>query len=342
METVKWIRLSTGLFDNRKIKAIEQLPDGDTIIVVWLKLLILAGEINDSGCVYFTKDIPFTESLLSTQFQRPLPVIQLALSTFQHFGMIEIVDDMIYVTNWERYQNAEGLEKIREQNRIRQQRFRENKREAIAGTNPRCVYCGKEGIAPTIDHVIPRSKGGTDNDDNKVTCCLDCNMEKTNNPLITFLNGRIALKRPVDIDGILNNPKLNRYVNFDAESGFFVSASRQVTLRNATDKNREEKKREEKRRTIETAIAELAVSDELKDALQEFNKMRKLIKRPLTERALSNLLNKLQRLSTDERYQIASLNESILHGWQSVFPLDRKEIPSDNDPEIDRIFGGNG
>ena len=75
METVKWIRLSTGLFDNRKIKAIEQLPDGDTIIVVWLKLLILAGEINDSGCVYFTKDIPFTESLLSTQFQRPLPEI---------------------------------------------------------------------------------------------------------------------------------------------------------------------------------------------------------------------------------------------------------------------------
>ena len=125
---VKWIKLSTDLFDNRKIKAIESLPDGDALIVIWLKLLVLAGNVNDGGYVYFTKEIPYTDQLLSTQFNRPLATVQVALQTFQQFGMIEILDDMIYVSNWEKYQNAEALEHMREQNRLRKQRQREREK----------------------------------------------------------------------------------------------------------------------------------------------------------------------------------------------------------------------
>lgn len=128
MADVKWIKISTGIFDNRKIRQIENMPDGDALVVIWLKLLILAGEVNDGGLVYFTKDIPFTDQLLSTQFNRPLPTVQLALRTFQQFGMIDIVDDLIMVSNWEKYQSIEGMEKIKEQNRIRKQRQRERER----------------------------------------------------------------------------------------------------------------------------------------------------------------------------------------------------------------------
>lgn len=128
MSDVKWIKLSTDIFDNRKIKQIEKMPDGDALIVIWLKLLILAGEVNDGGSVYFTRDIPYNDQLLSTQFDRPLPTIQLALKTFQAFGMIEIVDDLIYVTNWERYQNIEGMERIKDQTRQRVAKYRERKR----------------------------------------------------------------------------------------------------------------------------------------------------------------------------------------------------------------------
>ena len=128
MADVKWIKISTGIFDNRKIRQIENMPDGDALVVIWLKLLILAGEVNDGGLVYFTKDIPFTDQLLSTQFNRPLPTVQLALRTFQQFGMIDIVDDLIMVSNWEKYQSIEGMEKIKEQNRIRKQRQREREK----------------------------------------------------------------------------------------------------------------------------------------------------------------------------------------------------------------------
>lgn len=127
MADVKWIKLFTDVFDNRKIKQIETLPEGDAVIVIWMKLLCLAGNINDKGFVYFTEEIPYTEEMLATEFNRPLNIIRLALATFEKFKMIEIIDDIIKISSWEKYQNTEGLERIREQNRIRKQKERERK-----------------------------------------------------------------------------------------------------------------------------------------------------------------------------------------------------------------------
>ena len=128
MADVKWIKLSVDIFDNRKIKQIEQMPEGDSLIVIWLKLLVLAGSTNDQGLVYFTREIPYTEQLLSNEFHRPLPIIQLALRTFQQFHMIEIVEDLIHISNWEKYQNIEGMDKIREQTRKRVANYREKQK----------------------------------------------------------------------------------------------------------------------------------------------------------------------------------------------------------------------
>lgn len=125
MAEIKWIRISTDIFDNRKIKQIEKLPEGDGIIIIWVKLLTLAGQINDNGMIYFTKEIPYTEEMLSTEFNRPLNLIKLALNTFLKFKMIEIIDNIYHISNWEKYQNADGLEKIREQTRKRVQKYRE-------------------------------------------------------------------------------------------------------------------------------------------------------------------------------------------------------------------------
>ena len=125
MAEVRWIKLFIDMWNNRKIKQIETLPDGDTVLIIWLKLLTLAGNINDGGMVYFTKDIPFNESMLANEFGRSLETVKMALNVFQKFGMIEVVDDMIYVSNWEKYQNRERLDDLREYNRIKQREHRE-------------------------------------------------------------------------------------------------------------------------------------------------------------------------------------------------------------------------
>lgn len=127
MGDVKWIKIATDIFDNRKIRMIESMPDGDAIIVIWVKLLCLAGNINDKGFIYLTQEIPYTDQMLSVQFGKPLSTVQLALKTFKEFGMIEIVDDMLHISSWEKYQNVDGMEKIREQTRKRVADYRERK-----------------------------------------------------------------------------------------------------------------------------------------------------------------------------------------------------------------------
>ena len=123
MADVKWIKIATNMFDNRKIKLIEVMPEGDAIIAIWFKLLCLAGTTNDSGTVYFTKDIPYTEEMLASIFNRPLTTVRLAIATFKKFEMVEIVDDFIQISNWEKYQNSDKLEQLKQQNRERQKRW---------------------------------------------------------------------------------------------------------------------------------------------------------------------------------------------------------------------------
>ena len=132
---IKWIKMSTNLFNNRKIKQIEKMQDGDAIIVIWLKLLVLAAEINDGGEVYFLKSVPFTEESLAVEFGRSVEIIALALRTFEAYGMIEIKDHAITVINWEKYQSIDKMEELREYNRLAQQRSREKKKQMSNNVN---------------------------------------------------------------------------------------------------------------------------------------------------------------------------------------------------------------
>lgn len=132
MQKVKWIKITTDIFDDEKIQLIEVLPDSDTIIVIWFKLLALAGKSNNSGLVLISDKVPYTKEMLSIIFRRKQSQIELALETFKSFGMIEILsNEAIMISNWERHQNIKGLDNIKEQSRIRQQRYRDNKKLLI-------------------------------------------------------------------------------------------------------------------------------------------------------------------------------------------------------------------
>ena len=124
MNDVKWLKLYTNIFENRKIKQIETLPKGDTIIVIWFKLLILASNVNDNGLIYFTKGLPYTDKMLATQFNKPLNAVKTALNIFEEYGMIGYENNILYIPGWGEYQNTDGLEKIKEQTRRRVQNYR--------------------------------------------------------------------------------------------------------------------------------------------------------------------------------------------------------------------------
>lgn len=133
MPEVKWIKLTTSMFDDEKIKLIESMPDKDTILIIWIKLLVQAGRSNASGYIYINESIPCTDEMLATLFNRPLDTVRLALEVFEKFGMIEINPDGICISNWEKHQNIDKLNQIREQGRLRQQKYRERQKQIEEG-----------------------------------------------------------------------------------------------------------------------------------------------------------------------------------------------------------------
>lgn len=128
MAEVKWIKLSIDMFDNSKIKFIRSLPEGNDILLTWIMLLTRAGRCNAKGYIFLTENIPYTQEMLSNEFNIPLNTIKLAIETLQRLNMIQNDDLGLCITGWEEHQNADGLDKIREQTKLRVQKHREKQR----------------------------------------------------------------------------------------------------------------------------------------------------------------------------------------------------------------------
>ena len=128
MAEVKWIKINVDMFDDEKIKIIQSMPEGDTLLIVWIKLITLAGKTNDGGYVYIAENMPYTDEMLSIIMNKPLNTIRLALDTFMKLGMIDNDIKGIYLLNFEKHQSLEKLEKLKEQNRKRVAKCREKKK----------------------------------------------------------------------------------------------------------------------------------------------------------------------------------------------------------------------
>ena len=135
MAEVKWIKITTDMFDNRKIKHLRKLPDGNNIVLIWVMLLTTISypthtwlRCNSNGMVFLTQNIPYTPKMLADELDFEENTVKLALQSLEQLEMIVMDNGFFSIPGWEEHQNAEALEKIREQNRIRKQKQREKQK----------------------------------------------------------------------------------------------------------------------------------------------------------------------------------------------------------------------
>ncbi|EGO5823267.1 phage replisome organizer [Enterococcus faecalis] len=169
MAEISWIKLKTTMFDDEKIKLIQSMPEADAILVIWIRLLVLAGKTNDEGLIYIQRNMPYTEEMLATLFSKPVNVVRLALMTLQQFNMIDLNEDgLIAIENWDKHQNIEGMEKVRLKNAERVRKHRERKKQqALEDKNSGNVTC----------NVTVTDCNGTDKDIDKE---IDIDKDKKN------------------------------------------------------------------------------------------------------------------------------------------------------------------
>lgn len=125
MSKVKWIKIVTDIFDDEKMLLIESMPEADSLIVIWFKLLCLAGKINNGGVMMLNDKLPYTDEMLATIFRRPIGTIRLALKTFENLEMILIINNTITIPNWSKHQSLDQLKKRSEYMKNYMREYRE-------------------------------------------------------------------------------------------------------------------------------------------------------------------------------------------------------------------------
>ena len=126
---MQWIKLATDIFEDWKIKVIENRADADSILVIWFKLLTFAGKEASNGVFAFDNE-PITVEMFAMIFNRDVEIVKTAFEVFAKLKMIEYVeDDTVSIPKWEDWQAIEGMDKVREQNRQRASKYRTKKTE---------------------------------------------------------------------------------------------------------------------------------------------------------------------------------------------------------------------
>ena len=126
---VKWIKITTDMFDNRKIKHLRRLPDGNNIVLIWVMLLTMAGRCNSSGMIFLTENIPYSPKMLADELDFEENTVKLALQALEQLNMIVTNQGFFTIAGWDEYQNIEGMDKIRESKRLAQARWRAKQKE---------------------------------------------------------------------------------------------------------------------------------------------------------------------------------------------------------------------
>lgn len=165
MTGVKWIKMSIDMFDDDKIRLLESMPEGDTMIVIWCKLLTMAGKSNQRGYIMLSEKFPYTEDMLVTIINRPTATVRMALEVFQRFGMLEFDEDAnaFALSNWSKHQNIEGMDRQRELTRQRVAKHRKKKKELPAPEPEKHVSndeCNVTSNVSETENNAPRKEKG--------------------------------------------------------------------------------------------------------------------------------------------------------------------------------------
>lgn len=158
MAEVKWIKIATDIFDDEKILLIEGLPDAYAIITVWFKLLCLAGKKNNGGVFLMNDKIPYTDKMLATIFRMNESTVKLALNAFEQFKMIEIVEGIITIPNWNKHQTLDAYERKKERDRLYQEERRAKQRALIEKSSDKSSERTSDVAVSDIDKEEDKEK----------------------------------------------------------------------------------------------------------------------------------------------------------------------------------------
>lgn len=257
MGVIKWIKVSVGLSDDEKMRLIDAMPKGETVFYFWFRLLIQTAKTNAGGKIYLSENVPYTKEMLAIIFNRPVETVEFALKVLSDLKMIEIYENgIINIINWEKHQNVEAMDRVREQTRKRVEKYRakdkcnvtvteqkekekenKNKKEKEIKTESECESDNKKKIKTGLSEEGGEKKEDTTKEDsNEVMVYIKSTSKKFAGTSLSAVklavsthgerNVKLAIDKAIEVNklrmnyvnGILNNWQVEGYPSDQKQS----------------------------------------------------------------------------------------------------------------------------
>lgn len=242
-ESMQWIKLSTDVFENRKIQYLLSQSSGDSTCLIWFRLLTLAGQYGTSGELLLCEGVPYDAEMLARKFGYPEDLagadyIQTVLDLFVKLKMLNFDGVTYSIASWKEYQAVKELDKKRQAHAEAQARYRKKKSREQSLANHSTESKNSGLPASVIDGDITQNHGDTNVTlQSKSKSKNICNL--TNVKLCAFSS---------EIDEIVN------YLN--AKTGKHFSPKTAETQKHITARLNEGYTIEDFKRVIDTKVAD--------------------------------------------------------------------------------------
>ena len=300
MADVKWIKITTDMFDNRKIRHLRRLPDGNNIVLIWVMLLTMAGRCNSGGMIFLTENIPYTPKMLADELDFEENTVKLALQALEQLNMVVSNQGFFSIAGWDEYQNIDGMERIREQNRLRKQRQRESQKLI-------CDVSRDSHVTVTQSHATDKEEEGEG--DNRIRI-EDKKPEKNECQQVVDLYHSICVSFPSvrslsDARKKAIRARLKTYTLDDFQT-VFKNAEASSFLKGGNDRNW-------------TATFDWLIKDSNMAKVLDGNYCDKQAQKPRHQQILDNAMNGVDPMALraiQKRFARQNLESATVAGWE--------------------------
>ncbi len=135
MYGILWFKTMADIFENRKIQLLLAQKNGDSYFRVWIQLMTLATQCGSEGKLLVSENIQMTIHEFSVIMGKSKKFMEKIINKLLELEMLVVEDNIYIVKNWKKYQSFDKYEKILEQNRKRQAKYREKQKSENEKSN---------------------------------------------------------------------------------------------------------------------------------------------------------------------------------------------------------------